>query len=175
MSKFKQIIINRNQGKYLNTEYIGEVVGLFTTFSKYLYDDYFDSNGEILNKIIELIERTSPYFWAVIDDCGEVAGFVFLENITGNFSKFHSAEVTTCFKPKFWGDYTKKCAKKFVKYCFKKYKLKKLKATIFVQNFKVKAILKQTGFKKEATLKAETFKNGKPQDVEIYSIIKKTR
>ena len=105
---------------------------------------------------------------------GKLAGFVFLDNWTGDSNDVHSAEVTTCFNPIYWGNYTKICAKKFIKYTFKKFKLKKLKAHIFPQNFRVKALLKRSGFKKEAVLKAETLNNGQLQDIEVFSIIRKS-
>ena len=174
MTKFIKIIINRKQKEFRNIQYLPSIISLYERFSNYLHDDYFiDSQKSSVDAVIELIERTSPYFWAVMDKkSSKLAGFVFLDNWTGAKNNFHSAEVTTCFNPVFWGKYTKICAKKFVKYCFKKYKLKKLKANVFVQNFKVKTLLKKTGFKKEALLKAETLKNEKLQDIEVYSIIK---
>ena len=101
------------------------------------------------------------------------AGFVFLENITGDKNKFYSAEVATCFKKEFWGDFTKKVAKKFTRYCFKKLGFKKLKAKVFKENVRAAAILRAAGMKFEAELKAETMKNGKPQDILIYSVIKR--
>lgn len=123
-----------------------------------------------------MIENTSPFFWIVIDSkTEEFSGFAFLENLVGTKNNLHSAEVTTCFEPKFWGKYTKVCAQKFVNYCFKKYGLIKLKASIFPQNYRVKALLNKAGFKKESLLKGETLKNGALQDIEIYSIIKEKK
>lgn len=172
MSKFVKIIINRKTKHYQYLEYLPAVIALYKKFSKYLHDDYFVvQEKDEIDLVLELVEKISPYFWAIVTSKNEVAGFVFLDNWVGSGQNLHSAEITTCFAPKFWGKYTKYCARKFIKYCFKKYKLKKLKATIFEQNFKVKAILKHVGFKKEASLKAETLKNGIAQNVDIYSII----
>lgn len=172
MSKFIKIIIDKNKKVFKNIEHLPQVISLYEKFSRYLHDDYFLENKSALESVLELVERTAPYFWVIIrKKSGALAGFVFLDNLIGTKGMLHSAEVTTCFDPKFWGDYTKFCAKKFTKYCFKNYGLKKLKATVFSENFKVKTLLKKAGFKKEATLKAETLKNGKLQDIEIYSII----
>lgn len=175
MSKFIQIIINKQAREFKNIQYLPQIISLYERFSRYLNDDYFAKGEESsLDAVLMLIEKTTPYFWAVVNKKnGKLAGFVFLENWVGAANDFHSVEVTTCFNPMYWGDYTKICAKKFIKYCFKKYKLKKLKALIFSQNFKVKALLKRSGFKKEALLKAETLKNGILQDIEVFSIIKK--
>lgn len=173
MSKFIKIIVNRNRTEFRNIEYLPQIIKLFEKFSKYLNDDYFFENNESsIDSIINLIEKTTPYFWAILDKKSNTfAGFCFLENWVGAKNNYHSAEVTTCFNPEFWGKYTKDCAKKFIKYCFKKYNLRKLKAYIFPQNTKVKMLLKKSGFKKEALLKSETLKNGIEQDIEVYSII----
>lgn len=174
MSKFIKIIINRKRREFKNIQYLPNIINLYKQFSKYLHDDYFlQEQKSAIDSVIDLIERTSPFFWVITEKkTGKFTGFVFLENSIGTKDNLHSAEITTCFEPEFWGKYTKTCAKKFVNYCFKKYKFKKLKAYIFPQNSKVKILLKKTGFKKEATLKAETLKNSELQDIEVYSIIK---
>lgn len=174
MNKFIKVIINKKRKEFRNIQYLPQVISLYERFSKYLHDDYFlENQTSSVDSIIDLVEKTSPFFWVVVDKKSDkFAGFVFLDNWVGSKNNFHSAEITTCFDPSFWGSYTKLCAKKFIKYCFKKYKLKKLKAYVFFQNFKVKTLLKQSGFKKEALLKAETLKNGQLQDIEVYSIIK---
>lgn len=173
MSKFIKIILNRKRKEFRNIHFIPDVIALFERFSRYLCDDYFIDKNSSIDSIIDLIEKTSPYFWVIVDKkSAKVAGFVYLDNWVGRGKEFHSAEVTTCFNPIFWGKYTKICAKKFINYCFKKYKLTKLKAHVFPQNSKVKIFLKVIGFKKEAALKAETIKNNELQDIEVYSIIK---
>ena len=174
MNKFIKIIIDRRNNEFKNIQYLPKIIALYGRFSRYLHDDYFSQNNpSSVDAILALVERTSPYFWAVVDKkTSKLAGFVFLDNLVGTRKDLHSAEITTCFDPIFWGDYTKFCAKKFIKYCFKKYKLKKIKAHVFTQNFKVKTLLKRAGFKREATLKAETMKNGVMQDIEVFSIIR---
>lgn len=174
MNKFIKIIVNKKRKEFRNIQYLPQIISLYEKFSKYLHDDYFlESKKSTVDIVIDLVEKTNPYFWAIIDrESSKFAGFVFLDNWVGNRTNNHSAEVTTCFEPTFWGKYTKICAQKFIKYSFKKYKLKKLKACVFSQNFKVKTLLKKTGFKKEAILKGETLKNGILQDIEVYSIIK---
>lgn len=177
MVKFIKIIINRKNKEFRNIQYLPQIITLYENFSKYLYDDYFlENNKSPVDAVINLVEKTSSFFWVIIDKkTSKFAGFVFLEDLVGAKNNFHSAEVTTCFNPDFWGKYTKICAKKFIKYCFKKYKFKKLKAYVFPQNFKVKTLLKCAGFKKETVLKAETFKNGVLQDIEVFSIIQNTK
>lgn len=173
MSKFIKIIINKNAKEFRNIEYLPGIIMLYERFSRYLNDDYFLKGKSSIDAVIEIVEKTAPYFWAIIDKkTGKLAGFVFLDNWTGAKNSLHAAEVTTCFNPAYWGKYTKFCARKFVKYCFKRYGLKKLKASVFVQNFKVKTLLKCAGFQKEATLRAETLKDGQLQDIDVFSVIK---
>lgn len=174
MSKFIKIVVNRKGKKFLNIGYLPQIIKLYENFSKVLHDDYFTENEtSSVDNVIDLIEKTSPYFWAILDKKNDkFAGFCFLDNWIGGKITPHSAEITTCFEPAFWGGFTKLCANKFIKFCFKRYKLKKLKAHIFPQNSRVKMLLEKSGFVKEAVLKAETIKNGKSQDIEVYSIIK---
>jgi RimJ/RimL family protein N-acetyltransferase len=174
MSKFIKIIIDKKRREFRNIQYLPQIISLYERFSRYLHDDYFlQKQKSAVDAVINLVERTAPFFWVIVDKkTDKFAGFVYLENLVGTRDNFHSAEITTCFEPAFWGQYTKNCAKKFVKYCFKKYKLKKLKAYVFPQNAKVKMLLKKTGFKKEAVLAAETLKQGELQDVEVYSMIR---
>lgn len=176
MSKFIKIIINKNSNEIRNIRYLPAVIALYERFARYLHDDYFLQNKlSSTDAVIELVEKTCPYFWAVVDKkSGNLAGFAFLDNWIGTKDNFHSAEITTCFHQSYWGSYTKYCAKKFIKYCFKKYKLKKIKASVFPQNFKVKTLLKRSGFKREAVLRAETIKNGVLQDIEVFSIMEVT-
>lgn len=175
MSRFIKVIIDISSKEFRNISYVPQIINLYDRFSRYLTDDYFQGKYDSsVDAVIDLIKKTSPYFWVIVDKKNNnFCGFVFLDNFCGSKDKYHSAEITTCFDPKYWGTYTRFCAKKFIKYCFKKYKFKKIKACIFPQNFKVKSILKFSGFKKEAILKAETYKNSVPQDVEVFSIIRK--
>lgn len=170
MIKFVKIKINRKTKSYKNICFLEDIYLLYKKFDKFLSDDY--ANKDLLEEVIITIELSSPYFWAVLKN-NSFAGFVFLENIVGNENKLHSAEVTTCFKKEFWGDFTKKVAKKFARYCFKKLGFKKLKAKVFKENVRAAAILRAAGMKFEAELKTETMKNGKPQDILVYSLIKK--
>lgn len=169
MIKFVKIKIDRVKKIYNKIVFLENIYYLYKKFNKYLNDDF--SREDLLEEIICLIEANSPYFWVILDN-DNFAGFVFLENIVGNAQKLYSAEITTAFKPEYWGDFTKKVAKKFVRYCFKKLGFKKLKAKVFKENVRSAAILRAAGMKFEAELKSETMKNGKPQDILIYSIIK---
>lgn len=151
--------------------YFEQALFLYKKYSKYLNDDFgvFDEN--YVSNFLQLIIRTSPYFWVIVEE-DSVSGFVFLDNIIGDTKTSHSAELTTCFDKNFWGDYTKKCATAFLKFVFEVYKFEKIKALVFPDNFRVKTLLKYSGFEKEALLKGETIRGGDLQDIEIYSIFK---
>lgn len=151
--------------------YFEQVLVLYRKYTKFLDDDFaFDEIGQ--RKYLEnLIIRTSPYFW-VITENGVVSGFVYLDNLIGNDKKLHSAELTTCFDKRFWGNYTKICACLFINHIFKNLGFEKIKALVYPENFRVKNLLRFVGFEKEALLKKETLRGGKLQDIEVYSIFK---
>lgn len=177
MCKFIKVIIDRKCHIFRHLEYLPQIILLYERFSKYLNDDYFACRKKgSIERVIELIEKSGPYFWVILDKKNnKFSGFVFLDDFVGNANNLHSAQVTTCFIPEYWGYFTKKCAKKFIKYCFKNYTFKKLKAYVFPQNVRVKKILNIAGFTHEATLRAETLRNGQLQDIEIFSILKNER
>ena len=145
-------------------DYYDFVNHLYLTYTPCLEDDY---NQDTL---ADIILRTYPYFWVILTHNNEPVGFVYLDNIIGNKNRFHSAEVVTCLHQKFWGSYSKYCAKIFFKQCFDKFGFEKIKALIYPQNSKVKTLLKLCGFEKEALLKHETKRKNKLQDIEIYSL-----
>lgn len=149
--------------------YFEQALFLYIKYSKFLDDDYASNGMSYYDYFLNLVMKT--LFFVIVED-GDVVGFVYLDNFIGDSEKLHSAELTTCFDKRVWGDYTKCCARIFLDYCFEKYKLKKVKALVYPENFRVKTLLKSAGFEKEALLKAETMRNKKLQDIEIYSVIK---
>ena len=151
--------------------YFEQALNLYKQYCKYLDDDFAINGSEVRDYFAELIRRTSPYFW-VITEGNVVSGVVYLDNLIGDDAKLHSAELITCFDKRFWGVYTKMCAHVFLRYLFNNLGFEKIKALIYPENFRVKYLLLYSGFKKEALLKRETVKNGKLQDIEVYSVFK---
>lgn len=172
MVKFAKVIINKSQNEYRNIHFLQEILNLMKEHKDVLYDDYFSSEN-LAQDLIRLVESCRRFFWAIVDDNGrDLLGFAYFDNFIGNQQKLHSAEINTCFKRKCWGKPVREISKRFLKFCFKKYGFEKIKATVFRQNSMVKGLLSCLGFKKEGLLIGETFKNGKLQDVEIYSVRK---
>ena len=163
MCKFKQIIYNP---PYIldNLHYIPKVQTCFQRYYKYLLDDFAPVD------IYSLIKSVSPYFWLILNNKNEFMGFVFLDNIIGSQETSYSAEITTCFDKKAWGDYTRYSAKFFLKKCFDEFGFQKIKAQIYPDNFRVIQLLKSSGFQYECTVPKETIRNGKLQDIEIYGL-----
>jgi len=174
MNRFKNIIIDRSGNFFKNMEYLSRVMFLHMRNEKYMDDDYAYNGESFFEHFIDLVERVCPFFWVIIDG-DNVSGFVYLDNVIGNSKSLHSAELVTCFDRAYWGKYTKICAKLFIDYCFETFGFIKIKALIYPQNFRVKAILKESGFEKEGVLKSETKKNGILQDIEIFSIFNKEK
>lgn len=149
--------------------YFEQALFLYSKYVKFLDDDFAKNNESLHDYFLKLTQNT---LFFVIVEGDIVSGFVYLDNFIGNSEKLHSAELTTCFDKRFWGDYTKICAKVFLNYCFEKYKLEKIKALVYPENARVKTLLKFAGFEKEGLLKGETLRNNKLQDIEIYALNK---
>ena len=131
--------------------YFQQALFLYIKYSKFLDDDFAQNNLTIYDYFLNLIQKT---LFFVIVEGDFVSGFVYLDNFTGSDKKLHSAELTTCFDRRFWGDYTKVCARIFLDHCFEKYKFEKIKALVYPENFRVKTLLKSAGFEKEADFHA---------------------
>lgn len=158
--------------KFLNPfekpAYFEQALFLYIKYSKFLDDDFAQNGMTIYDYFFNLV-NTTMFFVIVENDL--VSGFVYLDNFIGDSERLHSAELTTCFDKRFWGDYTKLCAKLFLRFCFEKLHLKKVKALVYPQNFRVKTLLKSAGFEKEGVLRGETLRNNKLQDIEVFSVI----
>lgn len=149
--------------------YMEQALFLYKKYSKYLDDDY--ACDPVFEYFYSLVKRTEPLFFVILEG-DMVSGFVYLDNIIGSRQKVHSAELTTCFDSRFWGEYTKISAHIFLNYCFAEYGFEKIKALVYPENFRVKTLLKNSGFVKEALLKNETMRGGRLQDIEVYSCFK---
>ncbi len=175
MIKFAKVIINKNINEYRNLHFLPDILKLMTKYERFIFDDYFE-DIDLVEALFKLIENSGRFFWVIVDsETNDFMGFVYFDNFIGSKNKFHSAEINTCFCRKYWGSPVREAAKKFIKYCFKKYKFQKIKAAVFKENVAVKGLLRYLGFKKEALLKGETIKNKQLQDVEIYSVIRREK
>lgn|SRR5574344_166888 len=152
-------------------QYFSQIAFLFMRYKNFLVDDYAQTQdfGEFLYDFIMI---RLPFFWVILDKkYGEFAGFVFLDNITGCGDNLHTAEITTCFDKKFWGDFTYDTARIFLTYCFSEIDFKKIKAKIYPENNRVRSILNKCKFKFEGYLPFETMHLGKLQDIEVYGLL----
>lgn len=166
MCKFKKIKYSHYGYLSSNLHYIPQIKACYEKYLKFLQDDFLLSYH---NDILSLIQSI-PHFWVITDYCDEFMGFVYLDNFTGSKNFLYSAELTTCFDRKAWGNFTRYSAKFFLKKAFDEFGLQKIKAQIYPDNFRIKKLLKSSGFIYESTLKNETIRQGKMQDLEVYSI-----
>lgn len=157
-------------------KYFSNLAFLFLRYRNVLVDDFKNNQLEKIGYfqfLKSFIYSIQPFFWIIIDkNSKEFAGFVYLDNFTGDKNQLHCAEITGCIEQKFRGQFAQKAAKFFFKYCLQDLGLSKIKAQIYPQNYCVKALLIKSGFKKEGLLKAETLKNGHLQDIEVYGLVK---
>lgn len=173
MFAFLKITLDKTRKQCANIEHLPRSFFLYKRYEKYLHDDYTPPKD--FKSYLKFIEE-NEFFWIIIErTTGDFAGFVYLDNFTGGCGKLHSAEITTCFEQKFWGEKTYICAMEFFDYAFKTFGFYKIKAEIYPQNFRVKTLLKKCGFICECTLKNETLRLGKPQDIEVYSLMNKKK
>lgn len=166
--RFERLVVNRAQMVFKNLKYFPQLVRLYLKYVRFLEDDFSPFVDNPFDSMIAYLDKTSPHFYLVLSE-DEVCGFFALENIVGKNDFLHSAYVVTCFDKKYWGTFTRYAGLSFVDFCFNELGLVKLKAIVYPQNYRVRGILNSCGFKKEALLKAETLKDGKHQDLELYS------
>ena len=166
--KFRRLILRRDLEIFENVEYLPKVIELYMHYSGNLVDD-FSPHCLSYKNFIDFLEKISPHFYLVFYKT-DFCGFITLENLVGDKNRIHSAEVSICLKRKYWGKFALIAGQKFKNYCFNVLKIYKLKALIYTQNKLSKNILNKCGFKMEAVLKSETVKNGKPQDIEVYTL-----
>lgn len=155
----------KNSEKY--SKYIKLINELNLKYSKFLFDDFFEKSDL---KIKTFIDKFCPYFWLVMDRYDNFAGFVFLDDFVGNEEELFSAEVSVCFTKRYWGNFVRYCSKIFFKMCFDVFGFYKIKAQFYPQNKFARMLLQDCGFVYEVRLPKETLKNGKPQDIEVYSL-----
>ena len=166
MCKFLQLDL----GAYNITtlRYMSDIKKCCHLYLSYLLDDF---SIDECRDVYKFIQKHSPYFWLILDNLNaQFMGFVYLDNFIGNSQSLYSAELTTCFDRRAWGNFTRYSAKFFLKKCFDEFGLYKIKAQIYPDNFRVKTLLKNCGFVKESVLKNETLRHGKAQDVEVFSL-----
>ena len=176
MFKFLAGTINTPDGAKITSPLILHLPRLFFLYKRYerfLHDDYTENMS--FKQFIKFV-TDSNFFWLIQEaSTGIPAGFVYLDNITGSENHLHSAEITTCFEQKFWGEKTYICAMEFFDYVFKTFGFYKIKAQIYPQNFRVKTLLKKCGFKLECILKNETLRKVQLQDIELYALMNKKK
>ena len=165
---------------------LGEVMKLCVQFRKVLFDDAFcagfkgfeEQIGEFksqeaclsfIQAVENLVESAGRSFWIV--KCkrdNAFVGFIYLYGIYG--SEAQSACVGCCFKREFWGEEVLKIGQKFVKYCFSRFQIYKLKCETMRSNPYVAGFLKNLGFSIEGVLKGETFVGGKAQTLILWGL-----
>ncbi len=163
MCKF--ILVNNKEPSFFSLRYIPQILACYNRFSKYLQDDFSPSGKDLIRQLM-----LSSFLYAVLSHDNTFMGFVYLENFIGNDTTNFSAELTTCVEPKAWGVFTRYSAKIFLKKIFDDFNLQKIKVLIYPDNHRTAALLKSSGFKYETTLKNETMRNGKLQDINVYSL-----
>jgi|GEM_PF-6768633 len=194
MYKFTRL--NRGQ-KTLSAEDItdfAEVINLAGEFRGVLFDDVFyrvsrcDDSGRdersmtsttqatygkaaqeqlaFIEAVAGLIEGAGRCFWVVKrKKDGVFAGFMYLYNFYGK-----TAFAGACFKREFWGEEVLKIGQKFLKHCFSRLALHKLKCETMHSNPYVNGFLRRMGFALEGVMEEDTFVDGKPENLLLWGL-----
>lgn len=128
-----------------------------------------DAEDWIKEKLIQYkVKNFADVVWAIEID-GEACGAIGLHKIRES----HKAEVGYWLGEKYWrqGIMTE-AVKLVVKYGFKKFKLKRIWALVFVFNEGSKRVLEKAGFELEGICKKEAKKGNKYIDVYLLAKIK---
>jgi len=150
---------------FFQSSVLSKIKTLLNRYKNVLTDDYsFDCFEDLLKSI-------APHLYAGFKD-GEFIGFVYLTDWKGGMGKCHCCTMTVCIEKKFWGKTAREASRSFISKTFKSYNLHKLKALVFEHNRNAANFLLSLGFKNEAYLKGETFKNGKPANMFVYSVFR---
>lgn len=150
-----------------NAGYISCIEKLYRKYCNNLSDDFCPYKN---TDISDFITSLTPYFWVITNQNDRFMGFAYLDDFVGSKDVFYSAEVSVCFAKHAWGNFVRYCAKFFFKMCFDVFRFYKIKAQIYPQNFYAKQLMKDCGFKFESLLLSETLRQGKPQNIEVYSL-----
>ena len=119
MNRLSPVLVNIQEPALINPDIMTKLFFLYLRYSKYLDDDFAADGRSLFGYFIENTERLLPYFWVVFEsNTMRPAGFVYLDKISGDSNTLHSAEVSACFFKEFWGGFTYKTGRKFLKICF---------------------------------------------------------
>jgi len=162
---YSYLTVIPNINPFIDNCVIPKIKTLLNKYQNVLTDDYGSETFE------EFLKRVFPHLYAGFKD-GEFVGFVYLTDWKGGNNRYHSCTLTLCIEKKFWGKTAREISRIFVDKIFKHYGLYKLKGMVFENNRNVGNFLFSLGFKKEALLKGETFKNSKPTNMIVYSLLK---
>ncbi len=134
-------------------------------------DEHFRGDKPYMERVYEIIEAHSPYFWLFLDvKTGEVLGFCYFYDIVPFKNRIHSAFASICFKKEAFGMSAFIGAKRLLNHMFRVMKVFKIKAECFEGNLLIPNFLKKLGFEHEATLQNEAVVRSELKNIEIWSI-----
>ena len=119
-------------------------------------DEHFRGDKPYMERVYEIIEAHSPYFWLFLDvKTGEVLGFCYFYDIVPFKNRIHSAFASICFKKEAFGMSAFIGAKRLLNHMFRVMKVFKIKAECFEGNLLIPNFLKKLGFVQMAFKGAE--------------------
>lgn len=92
MFKFIKVKLNRKKKIYKNIKFLPKIISCVKPYTKFLNDD-FAQKYDIVEIILSQIEKSSGYFWVILNKKDEFLGIVYLENFVGDKKHLFSAEI----------------------------------------------------------------------------------
>ena len=151
-----------------------ELIKFFRLCLKYhsrLFDDeFFRINFSTPEKFLNFVKMfKNNIYYALLGKDEKFAGFFYLYETKKVPNGFFDSKVTFCICRSYWGFGSYAIAKKALKFLFEVMNVRKLSIEIVGENSYAKKLIERLNFEYEATLKKECFKNGKAENLYIFS------
>ena len=172
MMKFLPVRADLKNNLFENVQYLPFVIDLLFKNKKLIADDYFpQEDGELLDFLIEEINSVYPWFIVGIKD-GEPLGAAWLTHWhKAGENKYHSCQIQACIDKKFWGKSSLFAISRLLKFLTESTGVKRVQTEIPEFNQRAVAYMQRAGFEKEGIIRCAAFKNGKPLNNILMSII----
>lgn len=172
MIKFVPILIDVQNNRFENHQYLPFILSQFNKYKHILADDYYPKDDrELVKYIVDEINALYPWFMiGFVND--KPIGVVWVSHWHGNYSKYHSCQIHSFIDKKYWGKTAKKATNEFLSLLFNNYGVERIQMEIPDFNHKAIGFAKRLGFVKEGVIRCATLKGNKPVNNILFSKLK---
>ncbi len=138
--------------------------------SRLFDDDFFRINFSTPERFFNFIKQFKDNIYFVLLGKEEkFAGFFYLYETKKAANGYFDSKITLCICRPYWGFGSYAIAKKGLKFLFETMNVRKLSVEIVGENSYAWKLIEKLEFEYEATLKKECFKNGRAENLHIFS------